>query len=143
MRIMGLDYGSKTVGVAVSDPLSVTAQNLETITRKQENKLRQTYARLEQLATEYEVSLFVIGLPIGMDGIEGERAIAAREFGENLNRRTGIPVHYQDERLTTVSADRILEEAGVRRENRKQYIDGIAATYILQTYLDTVKGTVQ
>ena len=143
MRIMGLDYGSKTVGVAVSDPLSVTAQNLETITRKQENKLRQTYARIEELATEYEVSLFVIGLPIGMDGIEGERAAAAREFGANLGRRTGIDVHYQDERLTTVSADRILEEAGVRKENRKQYIDGIAATYILQAYLDTVKGTIE
>ena len=141
MRIMGLDVGSKTVGIAVSDPLGITAQNLETVSRKQENKLRKTYARIEELALEYEVSLFVIGLPLHMDGSEGERARLSREFGENLSRRTGIEVVYQDERLTTVAADRILEEAGIRNEDRKQYIDGIAATYILQTYMDRAAGS--
>ena len=140
MRILGLDYGSKTVGVAVSDPLGITAQNLEVITRKQENKLRKTYARIEELAREYDVGLFVVGLPLHMSGDEGERARLAREFAENLERRTGIPVKMQDERLSTVSADRILEEAGVRKENRKEYVDGIAASYILQAYMDANSG---
>lgn len=137
MRIMGLDYGTKTVGVAVSDPLGITAQAVETIERKAENKLRQTLARIETLAKEYEVEKFVLGLPKHMNNDIGERAEKSMEFGEMLHRRTGIEVIMWDERLTTASAERTLIEAGVRRENRKQFIDQIAAVFILQSYLDS------
>lgn len=137
MRIMGLDYGTKTVGVAVSDPLGITAQAVETIERKAENKLRQTLARIEALAKEYEVEKFVLGLPKHMNNDIGERAEKSMEFGEMLHRRTGIEVIMWDERLTTASAERTLIEAGVRRENRKQVIDQIAAVFILQSYLDS------
>lgn len=137
MRIMGLDYGTKTVGVAVSDPLGITAQAVETIERKAENKLRQTLARIETLAKEYEVETFVLGLPKHMNNDLGERAEKSVEFGEMLRRRTGIEVVMWDERLTTVAAERTLIETGVRRENRKQFIDQIAAVFILQSYLDS------
>lgn len=137
MRIMGLDYGTKTVGVAVSDPLGITAQAVETVERKAENKLRQTLARIEALAKEYEVEKFVLGLPKHMNNDIGERAEKSIEFGEMLHRRTGIEVVMWDERLTTASAERTLIEAGVRRENRKQVIDQIAAVFILQSYLDS------
>lgn len=124
MRILGLDYGSKTVGVAVSDPLGLTAQKVETIWRKQENKLRRTLARIEELIAEYEVEKIVLGFPKNMNNTVGERAEKALEFGEMLKKRTGLEVIMWDERLTTVEADRTLIEAGVRRENRKQYLDG-------------------
>ena len=137
MRVMGLDFGSKTVGVSVSDPLGVTAQGVEIIRRTSENKLRQTLARIETLAKEYEVETFVLGLPKHMNNDIGERAVKSMEFGEMLHRRTGIEVIMWDERLTTASAERTLIEAGVRRENRKQYIDQIAAVFILQSYLDS------
>ena len=138
MRILGLDYGSKTVGVAVSDPLGLTAQKVETIWRKQENKLRQTLARIEELIAEYEVEKIVLGFPKNMNNTVGERAEKALEFGEMLKKRTRLEVIMWDERLTTVEADRTLIEAGVRRENRKQYLDGIAAVFILQGYLDSL-----
>ena len=138
MRILGLDYGSKTVGVAVSDPLGLTAQKVETIWRKQENKLRRTLARIEELIAEYEVEKIVLGFPKNMNNTVGERAEKALEFGEMLKKRTGHEVIMWDERLTTVEADRTLIEAGVRRENRKQYLDGIAAVFILQGYLDSL-----
>ena len=138
MRILGLDYGSKTVGVAVSDPLGLTAQKVETIWRKQENKLRRTLARIEELIAEYEVEKIVLGFPKNMNNTVGERAEKALEFGEMLKKRTGLEVIMWDERLTTVEADRTLIEAGVRRENRKQYLDGIAAVFNLQGYLDSL-----
>lgn len=138
MRILGLDYGSKTVGVAVSDPLGLTAQKVEAIWRKQENKLRRTLARIEELIAEYEVEKIVLGFPKNMNNTVGERAEKALEFGEMLKKRTGLEVIMWDERLTTVEADRTLIEAGVRRENRKQYLDGIAAVFILQGYLDSL-----
>ena len=138
MRIMGLDYGTKTVGVAVSDPLGITAQAVETVTRKDENKLRKTLARIESLAAEYGVEKFVIGFPKNMNNDIGERAEKALEFGEMLKRRTGIEIVMWDERLTTVEAERTLMESGVRRENRKQYVDQIAAVFILQGYLDSL-----
>ena len=138
MRILGLDYGSKTGGVAVSDPLGLTAQKVETIWRKQENKLRRTLARIEELIAEYEVEKIVLGFPKNMNNTVGERAEKALEFGEMLKKRTGLEVIMWDERLTTVEADRTLIEAGVRRENRKQYLDGIAAVFILQGYLDSL-----
>lgn len=138
MRTMGLDYGSKTVGVAVSDALGITAQAVETITRKEENKLRKTCARIEELAAEHEVGRIVIGLPKHMNNDIGERAEKAMEFGEMLKRRTGLEVVMWDERLTTVEAERTLIENKVRREDRKKYIDKIAAVFILQGYLDHV-----
>ncbi len=136
MRVMGLDFGSKTVGVAVSDSLLVTAQGVEIIRRKDENKLRQTLARIEALIVEYEVTEIVLGLPKNMNGTEGVRVELTEEFREKLERRTGLPVTMWDERLTTVAADKIMMEAGIRRENRKEYVDMIAATLILQSYLD-------
>ena len=136
MRIMGLDFGSKTVGVAVSDPLLITAQGLEIIRRKEENKLRQTLARIEELIGEYEVGEIVLGLPKNMNDTLGVRAELSLEFKEKLERRTGLPVTMWDERLTTVAADRAMMEAGIRREHRKDYVDQIAASLILQGYLD-------
>ena len=138
MRILGLDYGSKTVGVAVSDPLGLTAQSVETIWRKQENKLRQTLARIEELAAEYQAEKIVLGLPKNMNNTIGERAEKTLEFREMLERRTGLPVVMWDERLTTVEAERTLMEASVLRENRKQYLDQLAAVFILQGYLDSL-----
>lgn len=136
MRILGLDYGSKTVGVAVSDPLGLTAQAVETIWRKQENKLRRTLARIEELIQEYQAERIVVGYPKNMNNTVGERAEKSLEFKEMLEKRTGLPVLMWDERLTSVEANRTLMEAGVRRENRKQYMDGLAAVFILQGYLD-------
>ena len=140
MRIMGLDFGSKTVGVAVSDPLGLTAQSLEIVRRKSENKLRQTYARIEELAAQYEVEKFVVGLPKNMNATECERAEKSRAFSDALFRRTGIELVMWDERLTTVAADRTMMEAGIRREDRKEYVDAIAASYILQGYLDYLRN---
>ena len=136
MRIIGLDYGTKTVGVAVSDSLGITAQAVETITRKEENKLRQTLARIEALIDEYNVEEIVVGLPKNMNNTIGERAEACRDFADKLERRTGLPVIMWDERLTTVSADNVLKECGVRRESRRAVVDEIAAVFILQGYLD-------
>lgn len=138
MRILGLDYGSKTVGVSICDELGITAQPLETITRKDENKLRQTLARITELCRQYGVTEIVLGLPKNMNNTEGERVELVRQFKENLERRTGLPVVLWDERLTTVASERVLMEQGVRRENRKQYIDQIAAALILQGYLDSL-----
>lgn len=136
MRLMGLDYGSKTVGVAVSDPLGLTAQGVETVWRKQENKLRQTMARIEELISEYQVERIVLGYPKNMNNTVGERAVKSLEFKEKLENRTGLPVVMWDERLTTAEAERTLMETGVRRENRKQFLDQMAAVLILQGYLD-------
>ena len=137
MRIMGLDYGSKTVGVAISDPLLITAQGIEIIRRKDENKLRQTLARIEELIVEYEVSEIVLGLPKNMNDTMGDRAELSLEFKDKLERRTGLSVTMWDERLTTVAADKTMMEAGIRREHRKEYVDKIAAVLILQGYLDS------
>ena len=136
MRIMGLDYGSKTVGVAVSDALGLTAQGIEIVRRKSETKLRQTLARIEEIAKEYSVEKIVLGFPKHMNNDIGERAEKSLEFKEMLERRTGLPVVMWDERLTTVEADRTMMETGIRRENRKEYVDMIAAVFILQGYLD-------
>ena len=136
MRIMGLDFGSKTVGVAVSDSLLMTAQGLEIIRRPEENKLRRTLARIEELILEYEVEEIVLGCPKNMNATEGIRLELTREFQEKLERRTGLPVTLWDERLTTVAADKAMMEAGIRREKRGEYVDKIAAALILQGYLD-------
>lgn len=144
MRVLGLDYGTKTVGVAVSDPLEITAQPLETIERKSAGKLRQTLARIEAIIEEYgaagqqeKIEKIVLGYPKNMNNTEGDRCEATVGFKNDLERRTGLEVVLWDERLTTVEAERILMDSGVRRENRKTYIDKMAAAVILQNYLDS------
>ncbi len=135
MRILGLDYGSKTVGVAATDELGITVQTVETIFRKEENKLRRTYARIEELIEELNISSIVVGLPLNMDGSESVRSAMCRDFAANVERRTGLPVIMWDERLTTVQAEEILIESGVARQDRKKYIDKIAAQIILEDYV--------
>lgn len=139
MRILGLDYGSVTVGVAVSDALLITAQPVEVIKRKHETKLRQTLARIDELIAEYEVGKIVLGYPKNMNNTLGERVDRTEEFKEKLVKRTGLEVVMWDERLTTVSAMDVLKEGKVRRENRKNFVDKIAATFILQGYLDSLR----
>ena len=136
-----MDFGSKTVGVAVSDPLGLTAQGVEIIRRKSENKQRQTLARIEQLIEQYQVEKIVLGFPKNMNNTIGERAEKSLEFGETLKRRTGLDVVMWDERLTTVEANRTLMEEGVRRENRREHVDELAAIFILQGYLDYLRNT--
>ena len=136
MRIMGLDYGSVTVGVAISDELLFTAQGIEVIRRKQENKLRQTYQRIEALIQEYGVEQIVVGYPKHMDNSIGERAKKSEEFAEDLKRRTGLPVVLWDERLTTVAAHRVLDQGAVGLKQKMQVVDKVAAVLILQGYLD-------
>lgn len=138
MRILGLDFGSKTVGVALSDALLLTAQSKEIIRRKEENKLRRTLARIEEIIVEAEVDKIVLGLPKNMNDTCGERVEKTLAFKEMLERRTGLPVILWDERLTTVEADEIMIESGIRREKRKEYVDAIAAAIILQGYLDSL-----
>lgn len=137
MRVIGLDYGSKTVGVALSDELMLTAQPLTTIHRDRPTKLRQTLAQIEQIIEQYDVDRIVVGWPKKLDNEEGERCEKTKEFGDMLENRTGLEIIYQDERLTTAQADGVLEQGGIRKDKRKQYIDKMAASLILQNYLDT------
>lgn len=140
MRILGLDYGSKTVGVAISDPLLITAQGVEIIRRQSENKLRRTYARIEEIIAEYgDVERIVLGYPKNMNDTIGDRAQKSEEFKAALERRCGLPVILWDERLTTVAADRAMDEAGIKAPDHKKYVDEIAAMLILQGYLDRLR----
>ncbi len=135
-RILGLDVGSKTVGVAVSDPFGWTAQGLEII---QINEAKENFGleRLGEIIDEYEVSAVVVGLPKNMNGTIGERAIASQNYGELITEKFALPVIYQDERLTTAQANRMMiEEGDVSRKKRKKVIDKLAAMMILQSYLD-------
>ena len=142
MRILGLDFGSKTVGVAISDELLLTAQGVEIIRRKAPGKLRQTLARVEEIIAQYGgVDRIVLGYPKNMNNTEGERCERTKEFAELLTKRTGLEVVLWDERLTTVAADNSMMEMGIRRENRKEYVDEIAAIFILQGYLDYLKNS--
>ena len=136
MRLMGLDYGNIHVGVALSDELCVTAYPLEVIKRKDTNKLRKTFARIEELAREYKVDKIIVGLPLNMDDSESELSKSVMEFSDNIKRRTGLPVELWDERLSTFEATDILKEAGVRYQDRKNYIDKIAASFILRRYME-------
>lgn len=136
-RILGLDFGSKTVGVAVSDPLFLTAQGVEIVRREKPTKLRKTLARIGEIIEEYDCESIVLGLPLNMDGSEGERCEKTREFATMLEARFNLPIIFYDERLTTVQADEIMSESGIKgRLERKQYVDKIAAMLILQSYLD-------
>ena len=134
MRAMGLDLGTKTIGLAVTDELGLTAQGLETHWRA---GLRKDLEALAQKATDYSVGRFVIGLPLNMDGSEGPRADATRKFGGALGEKTGLPVVYWDERLTTVAAQRALLEGDVSRRKRKEVVDQVAAVLILQGWLES------
>ena len=136
---MGLDYGSVTVGVAISDSMLLTAQPVEVTKRKGENKLRQTLARIEALVQEHEVERIVLGYPKNMNNSEGERVQHTKEFMDTLIARTGLEVVLWDERLSTAAAMDVLKEGGVRPENRKSYVDKIAASLILQGYLDSIR----
>lgn len=133
MRIMGLDVGTKTVGVAISDELGMTAQAITTVRRK---NLRSDLGELSKLIAEHGVERVVVGLPLNMDGSEGERAQASRDFARKLEEDAHVPVELWDERLSTVAAQRVLLEADLSREKRKKVVDQVAATFILQGWLD-------
>lgn len=136
MRVMGLDVGSKTVGVAISDPLGFTAQGLEIIKINEETE-EFGFERLSELVKEYRIDKFVIGLPKNMNNTSGPRVEASQAYGEKIKELFQLPVDYQDERLTTVQAERMLvEQADVSRGKRKKVIDKLAAQLILQNYLD-------
>lgn len=141
MRVMGLDYGSKTMGVAISDELMMIATGLEIIRRDSEKKIRKTLIRIDELIAEYNIGKIVLGLPKNMNNTLGERAEKSLELKETLERRTGLEVIMWDERLSTVSAHKAMMEAGIRREDRENYVDSIAAAIILQGYLDSVAGS--
>lgn len=140
MRILGLDLGSKTVGVAVTDGLLLTAQGLEVIRRKEENKLRKTLARIEEIVKEYQVEKIVLGYPKNMDGSAGKRCEISEEFAEKLRKRLNLEVILWDERLTTEAAHEMMIEAGVRREDREKVIDKVAAVLILEDYLNHIQN---
>ncbi len=132
-RVAGLDVGDKTIGIAISDPMRIIAQGLTTITR---TKLEDDLAVVLKILKEHDVELIVVGMPKNMNDTIGQQAQRVMNFANRLRDKSGIELIYQDERLTTVSANKVLIESKVRRENRKKYVDKIAATYILQTYLD-------
>ena len=135
-RYLGLDFGSKTVGVAISDPLLMSASGLEIIRRDRESKIRKTLSRIDEIIKEYDVDEIVLGLPMNMDDTEGERCRKTREFGENLERRTGLKVNYFDERLSSFEAHEILDECGIKSVNHKEFVDEVAAMVILQGFLE-------
>lgn len=143
-RIMALDFGSKTVGVALTDPMHIICSPCETITREREGKMRPTMRRIIELVAGQDVERIVVGDPVHMDGTAGERSRKSAEFAEALRYRLMqegllVPVELYDERLTTVSADEILEETGVAAENRKTWIDSVAASLILEDYMKNTK----
>jgi putative Holliday junction resolvase len=131
-RILGLDYGTRRIGVAVSDPLGLTAGPLEVL----DATAGDLDDRLRNLAADLGVELIVVGLPVGLDGREGPAALDARRFADRVAAATGLPVEVYDERFSTVTAERVLLEAGLRRERRKQARDRVAAAVFLQAYLD-------
>lgn len=140
MKIMGLDFGSKTCGVALSDELLMTSQPVEIIRRDRESKIRKTLSRIEELCLKNDVRLIVLGLPLNMDDSAGFRAENTMEFRSQLERRTGLPVVMSDERLTTVEAYEIMDKMEIRREDRGRYVDMIAANIILQEYMENHRG---
>lgn len=140
---MGLDYGSKTVGVAISDPFGWTAQGIETITRKEENNLVLTVSRLKEMIEGYNVDKIILGLPKNMNNTEGERVEKTLFFKKRLEKEFGLTVETWDERLSTMGAQRILLEADVHKKNQKKVIDKMAAVFILQGYLDALSNQSQ
>lgn len=137
-RILALDFGSKTVGVAITDPLLITAQELETIVREKPSALRATLRRIVEVVEQYDVGQIVLGLPLNMNDEEGERVEATKDFAEQLRKRISVPIDFIDERLTTIEADEILAEQGVPKSERKKVIDQVAAAIMLREYLDNM-----
>lgn len=135
MRLLGIDYGSKTVGLAITDSMGITVQPLKTIVRDRESKLRKTLAEIQKIVEEMGVEKIILGLPLNMDDTEGERALCTRAFAEKLSARVSVPIEFEDERLTTVEAAEILDESGVKRCEQKKFIDQVAAQLILEQYL--------
>ena len=139
MRIMGIDYGDARIGIAVSDPFGWTAQGLETIYWKDDLNL--PIDKISKLVKEYGIKKIIVGYPVNMDGSVGERALKTEEFISLLSEKVGdVSIIKWDERLTTVAAHRILSEAGVKASKRKKSVDRIAAVYILQGYLDSIRN---
>jgi putative holliday junction resolvase len=134
-RILALDVGRKRIGLAVSDPLGITAQGLPNLER---TRKRDDLDALARLAAQKEIGLIVVGNPIHMSGAEGRQSEWVREFAEALQRRTGIPVKLWDERLTTVEASRVLRESGIGIEKRAAAVDRLSAVILLQSYLDSL-----
>lgn len=138
MKYLGLDYGSKTVGVAITDITGSVVREVEIIRRQKENALRRTCARIEEIISSENVGVIVLGLPLNMDGTEGERAEKARLFGDMIARRTGLPVRFQDERLSTMEAYKIMDDENVRGlKDRKARVDSAAAAVILGDFLNS------
>lgn len=135
MRILGLDYGSKTVGVAMTDALGMTVQPYKTIQRDRESKLRQTLSEIAEIVEQYQIEKIVMGLPLNMDDTEGDRAAKTRNFAEKLKLRVAVPIEFTDERLTTMEAEEILDQSGIPRSEQKKVIDQVAAQLILEQYL--------
>jgi putative Holliday junction resolvase len=138
LRIIGLDFGEKTIGVAVSDPFGWTAQGVEIIRRKQEENIKPSLNRLKELIDQYNIEKIVLGLPKNMNNTLGPRAEKTINFKSKLEKMFSIPVEMWDERLSTKAAESILLEADVSRNKRKKVIDKMAAVYILQGYLDSM-----
>lgn len=136
MILLGLDYGAKTVGVAVSDALGLGATGVEIIRREKENHLRKTLSRIEELVREYKAEAIVVGHPVNMDGSVGERAEAAEAFAEMIGKRIDLPLYLCDERLTSIEAEEIMRLNGVPRKDYKKYVDMIAAQVILEDWMN-------
>lgn len=139
MRVMALDLGDKRIGVALSDALGITAQGLETYNRQ---SLEKDFAHFEELARTHEVSQIVLGLPVNMNGTLGPRAKTVQNWGKKLGKQLNIPVDYADERLSTVSVERVLVEADISRKKRRQVVDKLAAVEILRGYLEAGKNRI-
>lgn len=135
-KYLGIDLGTKTLGLATSDAFGIIATPLTTIARKD---FKTDIAALQRVITQYEITDFVVGLPLNMDGSEGPRAQSTRAFGKNIQNRFNIPVHYWDERLSTMAVERIMLEADMSRAKRSKNIDKLAASYILQGFLDSLQ----
>ena len=132
-RVLGLDVGSKTIGMAVSDPLWITAQGLQTLRRK--NK-RTDFGRLNQIIHQYEITEIVVGLPLRMSGMEGTQSEKMRRFAEDLGKASGLPVHLRDERLTSAEANRVLRDSEMSIKRRGEVVDRLAAVLILQSWME-------
>ena len=137
-RVLGLDYGDRTIGVAVSDALNITAQSLETIRREDEKSIKKSVARLKEIIKEYEICEIVLGFPKNMDNTLGVRAIKTQEFKERLHRNfKKMPIVLWDERLSTMAVQRGLKSEGLSIEKREEVVDKLAAAFILQGYMDS------
>ncbi|MBP3913312.1 MAG: Holliday junction resolvase RuvX [Lachnospiraceae bacterium] len=136
MRVMALDYGDATVGVAVSDPLFLTAQGIEIIRREKETHLRPTLRRIGELIDEYHVEAIVLGLPLNMDGSKGPRALKTEKFRDTLEKRFRLPVYMTDERLSSFEAEEEMREAGIKPSEFKKHVDRIAAQIILEEWMN-------